>query len=311
MMSLLFAAAVIGLVFLLIVLAPFFYGEGGSLQDASVTDSVGDLEARQDAILRRWIKDEQSAAKGEISTTEWTQRQRYLTSRYVDSSRRLAWLKGLKSILIACAFVAGFSAPDANAQVTVAPKQLLVLKPGLDLVHGTWVVAIMNKGQAPAKFRTPVLMPLEARDFQPIEGVTADDVKFENDGLWVEKEFAVGVNVVSFAFVVPSSLGGINLSLKPRADTGELMIMTPKGMMDVVGKDFVESGTDVQEMQRYSVLSSNHLIVAGEELSLRVDGVPEGRGRLWFVGTVFGLLLIGISGTLAWRSRPRSAAAAI
>ena len=200
---------------------------------------------------------------------------------------------------------------EARAQVTRAPKQLLVLKPGLDVVHGTWVVAIMNKGQAPAKFRTPVLMPLEARDFQPIEGVTADEVKFENDGLWVEKEFPVGVNVVSFAFIVPSSLGGSLLSLKPRADTGELMIMTPKGMLDVSGKGFVESGTDVEEMQRYAVLSSNHLIVAGEELSLRVDGIPEGRGRLWLVGSVFGLLLVLIAGVLAWRSRPRSSVVAV
>ncbi len=311
MMVLLFAAAVIGLVFLLIVLAPFFYGEGGSLQDASVTDSVGDLEARQDAILRRWIRDEQSAAKGEISSTEWTQRQRYLTSRYVDSTRRLAWLKAAKAILFVCALLAGFSPREARAQVTRAPKQLLVLKPGLDVVHGTWVVAIMNKGQAPAKFRTPVLMPLEARDFQPIEGVTADEVKFENDGLWVEKEFPVGVNVVSFAFIVPSSLGGSLLSLKPRADTGELMIMTPKGMLDVSGKGFVESGTDVEEMQRYAVLSSNHLIVAGEKLSLRVSGVPEGRGRLWLVGSVFGLLLVLIAGVLAWRSRPRSSVVAV
>jgi hypothetical protein len=311
MTSLILTAAIIGLVFLLIVLSPFFYGEGGSLQDSSVTDSVGDLEARQDAILRRWIKDEQSAAKGEISPTEWAQRQRYLTSRYVDSTRRLAWLKGVKTVLVACMLLAGVAPYEASAQVTVAPKQLLVLKPGLDVVHGTWVVAIMNKGQAPAKFRTPVLMPLEARDFQPIEGATAEDVKLADDGLWVEKEFAIGVNVVSFAFVVPSSLGGISLSLKPRADTGELMIMTPKGMLDVTGRDFVESGTDVQEMQRYSVLSSKRLIVAGEELSLRVDGVPEGRGRLWVVGGVFGFLLVMIAGVLAWRSRPLSRAVAV
>ena len=310
-MSLILASAVIGLVFLLIVLAPFFYGEGGSLQDASVTDSVGDLQVRQDAILRRWISDEQSAAKGEISPVEWTQRQRYLTSRYVDSTRRLAWLMSAKTILVVCALLAGFSPREASGQVTLAPKQLLVLKPGLDVVHGTWVVAVMNKGQAPAKFRTPVLMPLEARDFQPIEGATADEVKFENDGLWVEKEFPVGVNVVSFAFVVPSSIGGTLLNLKPRADTGELMIMTPKGMLDISGENFVVSGTDVQEMQRYTVFSSNHLIVAGEKLSLRVSGVPEGRGRLWLVGSVFGLFLVFIAGVLAWRSRPRSSVLAV
>jgi hypothetical protein len=112
--------------------------------------------------LRPLIADEQSAAKDEISPTEWSQRQRYLTSRYVDATRRLAWLKGMKTVLVACLLLASVAPREANAQVTVAPKQLLVLKPGLDVVHGTWVVAIMNKGKAPAKFRTPVLMPREA-----------------------------------------------------------------------------------------------------------------------------------------------------
>lgn len=79
---------VVGLVFL-----PFISGAGGQLQDASVSDDIETLRRRESAILERWLRDESAAAAGEISDTEWQQRQSYLTSRYVDVARRIAWLE--------------------------------------------------------------------------------------------------------------------------------------------------------------------------------------------------------------------------
>jgi len=76
-----------------IVLAPFFFGPGGTLQDASVTDDDAELEMRLTAILRRWLKDESAFERGEVSALEWRQRKKYLASRYVDGARRLAWLR--------------------------------------------------------------------------------------------------------------------------------------------------------------------------------------------------------------------------
>jgi hypothetical protein len=86
-------AAVLSVIVMGLVLSPFFYGSGGSLQDASASDNVEVLEARQSAILKRWIQDEDAAERGEISKTEWSQRQRYLTSRYVDVARRIHWIQ--------------------------------------------------------------------------------------------------------------------------------------------------------------------------------------------------------------------------
>jgi hypothetical protein len=83
---------VISIVLILVVLAPFFYGEGGSLQDASKTDSPELLGAKQDAILRRWIEDEKAANVGLITAKEWSMRKVYLTNRYIDCARRLDWL---------------------------------------------------------------------------------------------------------------------------------------------------------------------------------------------------------------------------
>jgi hypothetical protein len=81
----------------IIVFLPFFTGPGGSLQDASASDDLSSLFSRETAILERWLRDEAGATAGEISAVEWRQRQRYLTSRYVDVARRISWLKSFQT----------------------------------------------------------------------------------------------------------------------------------------------------------------------------------------------------------------------
>lgn len=93
MNELIFLSVFVVLVVLALILLPFFVGEGGRLQDASVSDSESDLEARLESLLRRWLREESAFLSGEITNTEWNQRQRYLTSRYVDAAKRLAWMR--------------------------------------------------------------------------------------------------------------------------------------------------------------------------------------------------------------------------
>ena len=92
MSELIVLCSIVSLTVLVVVLLPFKAGEGGLLQDASASDSPQDLELRLTALLERWLKDEAAFSAGDITQTEWRQRQRYLTGRYVDTSRRLDWL---------------------------------------------------------------------------------------------------------------------------------------------------------------------------------------------------------------------------
>jgi hypothetical protein len=188
----------------------------------------------------------------------------------------------------------------------LAPKQLMVIKPGVDLIYGTWVAAVMNKTQIPQHARVAALLPREMLDLQPMEGVTKEDMKMDASGLWIEKDFAPGVNVISFVFSAAAKFGGGTLNFKPRGDVREFMIMTPTGMLTISGQGVVSAGTDVQDSQGYTVLTLNHPVVAGEDIRLEVEGVPEGRTRLWFVGAAFGLLMLGGAGALAWRTRVKT-----
>ncbi len=90
---------VLSVLIAVLLLWPFFAGDGGILQDASTSDDIDTLKLREQAILERWLRDEEAAARGEISATEWRQRQAYLTSRFVDVSRRISWLNTSQSQL--------------------------------------------------------------------------------------------------------------------------------------------------------------------------------------------------------------------
>ncbi|MCX6126020.1 MAG: hypothetical protein NTV34_14905 [Proteobacteria bacterium] len=83
----------IGVTVLIAVLLPFFLGEGGLLLDAAKNDSIENLEKKQKIILERWLADEAAATSGLITTREWAMRERYLTNRYVGTTRRIDWLK--------------------------------------------------------------------------------------------------------------------------------------------------------------------------------------------------------------------------
>lgn len=193
----------------------------------------------------------------------------------------------------------------ADENVMLMPKQLLVLKPGLDMVSGTWVAAVKNNGDKEASFKFPVLMPADARDFSPIEGLSSEQIQLGDTGLMIERSFPPGVTVVSLGFLLPSTSGRATIRLKSSIDVGELTLMTPRGLLDIHSPDLSEVGADVQDMQRYSVWATNTMLLANQSLVIGVSGIPEGRTKLWMIGGIFASVLAVGAGVLTRRTATR------
>lgn len=85
-------AIVITALLILIVFAPFFVGSGGYLQEANSINSVERLEALREALLLRYLQDEDSFKQGNLSERAWNKRKEYLTNRYIDVTRRSDFL---------------------------------------------------------------------------------------------------------------------------------------------------------------------------------------------------------------------------
>lgn len=92
-MSPLLLASLTALSVLIIVLAPFVLGAGGSLAASSAQNSVEELAVTKKAILYRFLKDEASFQAKQLSAREWTARKAFLLHRYIDAARRLDFLK--------------------------------------------------------------------------------------------------------------------------------------------------------------------------------------------------------------------------
>jgi hypothetical protein len=221
-------------------------------------------------------------------------------------------MKRLSSIAVWTIFLMGLAGHlRAADDVMVMPKQLLVLKPAIDSVAGTWVAAVRNAGNSDVNFSLPVLLPADASDFMPIEGLSADQIRLGNKGLEIEKPFSPGVTVVSVGFVLPARSGRAMMKLHSRADVGELTVMTPRGLLDVRSPELVETAPDVQDMQRYSVWTVNRMLLADQILDISIGGVPEGRSKLWLVGGLLGIVLVFGSWIFARRTEPQIKSAAI
>jgi hypothetical protein len=87
---------IITIALLLVVLAPFLVGSGGLLQEANSINSVERLEGLRQALLQRYLQDEESFKQGNLSERAWKKRQEYLTNRYVDVTRRGDFLSRMK-----------------------------------------------------------------------------------------------------------------------------------------------------------------------------------------------------------------------
>lgn len=218
------------------------------------------------------------------------------------------FLMSYLAILSDVALAQNVNAPNAVHPI-VAPRELIVLKPALDQVWGTWITAVIHRGESPEEVSFYLNIPREAVDFQAGEGLEPKDLKIQSDGVLVRKTFAPGVNVVSVVFAVPARYGVTSLTLVPKREVPEMSIMTPKGILTAKGDGLAVQPDDRQEGERYDVLGTTKPLPLGKEFVLDIAGVPEGRSRLWILGGIVGGLLILTAGVYAWRTRPQKTGA--
>ncbi len=211
--------------------------------------------------------------------------------------------RGLFGVGTAAALVAG----SAQADVSVTPRHLMILRPGLDAVYGSYVFAVENTASTPATLRTAVMLPKETVDFVPQEGVSPDEISLAPDGgMVVDKAFNEGVNIVSIGFKTDASYGKAGLTLTPRIDVESFTLLIPKGSgMLVSGDNFSAGGAGTVPDPQYESYVSRGPLKAGTTTTVTINGLPEGRRRVWILaGGVTGVLLL-VAGFLAWRTRPK------
>ena len=84
---------VITVLVFLIILCPFFIGKGGRLQAAASASSQDLLKSEKEALVKRFVEDEELYLNKKMMTHNWQKRRQYLVNRYIDAAKRLDFLE--------------------------------------------------------------------------------------------------------------------------------------------------------------------------------------------------------------------------
>jgi hypothetical protein len=86
-----------GIVVIAVIVTPFFFGRGGLLAAAATQSSPEKLKVLQEAVVERYLRDQQAFQAKEIGERAWRDRKKFLLNRYVDAARRLDYLEKIQS----------------------------------------------------------------------------------------------------------------------------------------------------------------------------------------------------------------------
>lgn len=195
----------------------------------------------------------------------------------------------------------------ATADVYVTPKHLMILRQGLDSVYGNYVFAVQNTGETEETLKARVMLPKETVDFIPQEGIDPSEVTLAEDGgLMIDKKFPSGVHIVSIGFKTDAEYGHATLTLTPVSEIQSFTLLVPRDSgLTVASQALTDGDASHAPDPQYRPLISSTPLQSGATFTISVDGMPEGRGRLWMVGAAIAALLLVMAGFLALKTRPR------
>jgi len=149
-------------------------------------------------------------------------------------------------------------------------------------------------------------LPKETTDFMPQEGIEANQVSLApGGGVQVEASFPSGVHIVSIGFKVEARFGHAMLTLVPENEVASLTVLVPRGSgVTLTSPTLIPQEGQATADPQYESFAVTVPLPAGEAYGLQVEGIPEGRDRLWWVGGAICVLLLGLSIFMAWRTKP-------
>lgn len=214
----------------------------------------------------------------------------------------------------------GMSAQEGTNDVQLMPRQMMILREGLDAVYGQIMFVARNNASVPLPGKFRVLLPKETSDFSPREGLEPGEVALASpqdspsttvetqgfQGLLVDKVFAPGVSMMSIGFKVDAKLGSAELNLSHPQGVRELNILLLKeGPLKAQSDSLIKDlRTDVEDPQ-YDYYELKKPLEPGEVLTLKVSEVPEGRIRYWWMGGITAGILVLAALFLTWKSWPK------
>lgn len=192
-----------------------------------------------------------------------------------------------------------------SASVQISGRHVYILYPGLDSVWGSYLFMVNNNGSQAERFNFKVMLPAEVIDFQGQDSLGPEDLKLGPDGgLTIDKLFDPGDSLLNIGFKLPGKVGEAPISILATSQFATLGIFVFEGKFTISGPQLeIRKNVDFsgRNYDTYTTLNGE----LGKTYRFTIEGIPEGRGRLWLIGWIFAAILAGMALTFAWLSRPQ------
>ncbi len=199
-----------------------------------------------------------------------------------------------------------FGAKASMAAVQIGPKHLYIAYPGVDKIWGSYLFVVNNDGAAPEAFSFPVMLPKNVTDFQAQDALSPNELKLGPDGgLIVEKTFQPGETMLQISFILPAEQGTATARFVPPHSYESFSVFVWQDALDVKGPPGLETQKGVNLSGRLFDTFALGAGEAGKPLEFTFERVPEGRQRLWIIGSIFGAILLIAGLSIAFYTRPK------
>lgn len=196
-------------------------------------------------------------------------------------------------------------AGGARAEVNTGTRHMFLLRAGMGEIIGTYYFAVNVTQEKPEALKFRLLLPKEVADFAPAEGLEAKDISLGPDGgIYVDKEFNPGFNLIGVYFIAKSPNTNGQLTLDFPADVLELRVISQSVGLELTSPNFEKISLNGNEEVNFkSGIASKDVIKSGSQVILSYSGLPEGRSWFWILGSVTAGLLTGLSVLLFYKTR--------
>lgn len=211
-------------------------------------------------------------------------------------------------ISICCLFV--FST-KAYPKAELSDRHIILVSGGLGGVIGRYYFAVNvaspSQEAAPERMRVKLLLPKEVSDFAPAEGVKPEDIKLgEDGGIYVEKDFNPGFNLVGVFFEIKAKGSSVEMTLTPSNPLSELRVISQTKEINFVSSDFSAiPQAELEGDQVFSGIRNNQPLEPGKVYMVTIQGLAQGRAWFWLTGSIFAALMIGVSAFMFFKTRER------
>lgn len=177
--------------------------------------------------------------------------------------------------------------------IDIARRHVVMLHAGIDTVWGTYMFGVRNDTDEPQTRKVQLMLPKETIDFQAQDGLTQSEIKVTDEGLlYIEKEFAKGLNLLAVGFKVPAEFGKATLTFEAPFELAEFSLVTKKNTLSVLSDVLLLEESNMVNSEKFLSYKKKGAVLTNEIVIVTLEGIPQGRTALWWIGSIMGVLLV-------------------